>query len=258
LALAFYRATWRPAVISAFATPMNAPRITLSGVTDGMRRGLPLLASGFVYGLAFGSLAASMGLSLLEATLMSLLVFSGTAQIAVVQIWPSQPGLLPAALIVLVANVRYVLMSASLRPWLGPVSPWRVYPLLTVMVDSAYALGLRSRAEGNEDAGVIMGSGLSSFIGWVIATALGFVSGQLFANPKAIGLDFVVIAFCLAAATAMARMVRGPRGFIPALVAGVVIVLVDRLFPGPWTVVAAGLAAAVAGAVLYNPQTDPA
>lgn len=237
---------------------MNEPRITRTGVVDGARRGLPLLASGFVYGLAFGSLAASMGLSLVEATLMSILVFSGTAQIAVVLIWPSQPGLLPAALIVLIANIRYALMSASLRPWLDQVSPWRVYPLLTFMVDSAYALGLRSRAEGNQDAGIIMGSGLASFTGWVISTAIGFVSGQLFANPKAIGLDFVVIAFCLAAATSMARLVRTPRGFVPALVAGAVIIVVDRLLPGPWTVVAAGLAAAITGAVLYDPETDPA
>ncbi len=232
-------------------------RITWTGVADGVRRGLPLLASGFVYGLAFGSLAATMGLSLLEATLMSVFVFSGTAQIAVVQIWPSQPGLIPVMLIVLVANIRYVLMSASLRPWLGNVSPWRVYPLLTFMVDSAYALGLRARAEGRTDAGVILGSGLASFAGWVTATALGFVSGQLFANPKAIGLDFVVVAFCLAAATAMARMVRTPRGFVPALVAAAVIVVTDRLYPGPWTVVAAGLSAAITGALLYDRETDP-
>jgi predicted branched-subunit amino acid permease len=237
---------------------MNTPRITTTGIVDGLRRGWALLASGFVYGLAFGSLAATMGLSLLEATLMSALVFSGSAQIAIVQIWPSQPGLLPAALIVLIANVRYILMSASLRPWLGTVSPWRVYPLLSFMVDSAYALGLRTRAEGNEDAGVIMGSGLASFVGWVVATALGFVSGQLFANPKAIGLDFVVIAFCLATVTVMARMVRSPRGFIPAIVAGAAIFAVDRLYPGPWTIVAAGLVAAVTGAVLYDAESDPA
>jgi predicted branched-subunit amino acid permease len=240
------------------ASDINLPRITVTGVADGARRDLPLLASGFVYGLAFGSLAATQGLSLVEATLMSVLVFSGTAQIAVVQIWSSQPGLVPAAMIVLIANVRYVLMSASLRPWLGTVSPWRVYPLLTFMVDSAYAQGLRSRADGNEDAGIILGSGLASFTGWVIATALGFVSGQLFANPRAIGLDFVVIAFCLAAATVMARILGTPRKLLPALVAGLIIVVIDRVFPGPWTVVAAGLAAAIVGAVLHTPETDPA
>jgi predicted branched-subunit amino acid permease len=237
---------------------MIEARITRDGVANGVRRGLPLLASGFIYGLAFGSLAAAMGLSMLEATLMSALVFSGTAQIAVVQIWTSQPGLLPAVLIVLIANVRYVLMSASLRPWLDSVSPWRVYPLLTVMVDSAYALGMRSRAQGNQDAGLILGSGLASYFGWVLATALGFGSGQLLANPKAIGLDFVVVAFCVAAATAMARMLRTLRSVVPAIVGGLVVVVMDRLAPGPWTVVAAGFAAALAGAVLYNPETDPA
>ncbi len=237
---------------------MIRANITLTGIIAGFRRGLPLLASGFVYGLAFGTLAASMGLSMFEATLMSALVFSGSAQIAVMQIWPSQPGLLPAALIVLVANVRYVLMSASLRPWLADVSHWRVYPLLAVLVDSAYALGLRSRAEGNEDAGVIMGSGLASFVGWVTATAVGFVSGRLFADPRAIGLDFVVIAFCLAAATDMARMLPGWRNIVPAIAAGCVIVAIEHVYPGPWTLVAACLTAAVKAAILFDPKADAA
>ena len=240
------------------AAAMNAePSITRAGIVSGLRTGLPLLASGFVYGLAFGSLAAGMGLSLLEAVLMSALVFSGSAQIAIVQIWSSEPGLLPAALIVVIANVRYVLMSASLRPWLAAVSPWRVYAMLAFIVDSAYALGLRARAGGNQDAGVILGASLASYVGWVAATGLGFVTGQLLANPKVIGLDFVVVAFCLAAATVMARSIRTPRGFMPPVAAASAIIAVDRLAPGPWTVVAAGLTAAVVAAALHDPEQDP-
>ena len=216
------------------------------------------MASGFVYGLAFGSLAAGMGLSLLEAVLMSALVFSGSAQIAVVQIWQTTPGVIPVALIVLISNVRYVLMSAALRPWLANVPAWRTYSLLTIMVDSAFALGLRSRAEGNGDAGIILGSSLCSYGGWVIATALGFVFGRMVADPKIAGLDFVVIAFCIAAAAAMARQIRTPRGLVAPVAAALVIVAVDRFAPGPWTVVAAGLTAAILGAILYDPEADPA
>lgn len=232
---------------------MNEPSITASGIALGLRQGAPLAVSGFIYGLAFGSLAATMGLSLLEATLMSVLVFSGTAQIAVVQIWPSHPGLIPAALIVLIANVRYTLMSASLRPWLAKVPAWRVYAMLAFMVDAAYALGLRLRAEGNQDAGVIMGAGIASFAGWIVATALGFVSGQLLANPRAIGLDFVIVAFCVAAATVMARMIKSPRGLLPPVLASLVIVIIDLWLPGPWTVVAGALTAAIAAALLFEP-----
>lgn len=238
-------------------TSATDPRITSAGVRIGMRAGLPLFASGFVYGLAFGSLAAGMGLSLVEAVLMSALVFSGTAQIAVVQNWASVGGVVPAALIVLIANVRYVVMGASLRPWLAGLPIVRVSAVLAMLVDSAFALGQRSRADGNGDAGVIVGAAFLSHLGWVVATGLGFVSGQLLANPRAFGLDFVVIAFCVAAATVMARQIGSIRSAVVAVSVAVIIIVVDRVAPGPWTVVAAGVGAAILGAILYDPERDP-
>ncbi len=216
--------------------------------------GLPLGGSGFIYGLAFGTLAQSKGLSIFEAFLMSALVFSGTAQIAVVQIWQTHPSLLPAALIVLFANVRYVLMSASLRPWMGDLPAWKALLPLAFMVDGAYAAGTRAHANGDGDAGVMLGTSLASFSGWVVATVLGFMSGQWIANPKLIGLDFVVIAFCASAAAMMSRTVRNVWPVVAAVVA---VVALDRFAPGPWTVVGAAMAAALVGAVLHRPSAGP-
>jgi predicted branched-subunit amino acid permease len=227
----------------------DAPTLSLAGIGRGIRTGLPLGGSGFVYGIAFGTLAAATGLSAFDSLLMSALVFSGTAQIAVLQVWHTHPGLLPAALLVLVANIRYVLMGASLRPWLGQLSTWRSTIALVFMVDGAYAIGTRAHSQGDNDAGGMLGASLASYIGWVIATGLGFMSSRLITDPKAIGLDFVIIAFCVAAA---ALMVRGQRDYWPAIAACAVIVAVDRWAPGPWTVVAAGLAAAAVAGLRYR------
>jgi predicted branched-subunit amino acid permease len=225
--------------------------MTAAGIARGLRMGLPLGGSGFIYGLAFGTLAQGKGLSMFEALLMSVLVFSGTAQIAVVQIWQTHPGFLPAALIVLVANVRYILMSASLRPWLGELTAWKAMLPLVFMVDGAYAAGTRAHADGDSDAGVMLGSSLASFCGWVLATGLGYVSVQFIANPKLIGLDFVIIAFSTSAAALMSRTVRDVW---PVLAAVVVVVALDHLAPGPWTVVGAGVTAAVVAALRYRPR----
>lgn len=215
--------------------------LTIAGVVRGARVGAPMLPSGFVYGLAFGTLASGMGLSTLEAVIMSAAVFSGTAQVAVLQVWPTLAGVLPAFLIVAVANLRYVLMGASLRPWLGTLPPVRAGLPLLFMVDGAYAIAMRARAGGDHDAGVMLGASLMSFAGWVVATALGYQLGRLLADPRAIGLDFVVVAFCVAAATQMARL---SRDLWPALAAGLVVVLLELTVPGPWTLVG-GAAAAV-------------
>jgi predicted branched-subunit amino acid permease len=232
--------------------PPDTATLTLAGVRAGLATGLPLLGSGFVYGIAFGALAASMGLSALESVLMSILVFSGTAQIAVVQVWKSEPGIVAAFLIVLIANMRYLLMSASLRPWLGSLPLWKAALPLYFMVDSAYATGMRARAAGNPDAGAMLGPAIASFSGWVTATGLGYLTGQLVADPRRFGLDFVVIAFCVSAATLVAK---STRDVVPPLAAVAAIVLVDRLWPGPWVILAAATAGIVAGAIRFKPVT---
>jgi predicted branched-subunit amino acid permease len=239
---------------SETGNPSQPTRLTAAGIRRGAWIGLPFMVSSLIYGVAFGVMASDTGLSGLEAVLMSLLVFSGTAQIAVLQAWALAPGLLPIFLIVFVANVRYLMMGAALRPWFGPIGSKAIWPL-TFLVDGAFAIAMRLRAEGDHDAGLLVGAGGISYIGWAIGTAIGGASGQLLTNPKAIGLDFIVLAFCAAAAADMADKV--PRWW-PAIAAVAVIVALDRFAPGPWIVVAAGVTAALVAAALYRPDSADA
>lgn len=244
---------WRPleALVEAMdGTADKVVTLTRAGIVAGGRMALPFMISSIIYGIAFGLMAQAVGLTGLEATLMSALVFSGTAQIAVLQAWSMTTSFIAPFVIVMVANVRYILMGAALRPWLGALRARDVAAPLFFLVDGGFALAMRSRAGGNPDAGVLLGACLCSYCGWVAGTALGGFTGQLITNPRAIGLDFVVISFCAAAATMMARNVRD---FAPAIVAAIVIIALDRFHPGPWSVVGGGIAAAVIGAIRYRP-----
>ncbi len=227
------------------------PSVTLTRA--GLRRGallaLPFSASSVVYGVAFGLLATGTGLTKLEAVLMSALVFSGSAQVAVLQTWTQNVALLAVFITVLVANIRYVLMSAALRAWLAPLGPLRAMLVLLPLVDGSFAIAFRERARGDTDAGVLLGSSLISWSGWVAGTALGTVAGQLITNPKAIGLDFIIVAFCAASAT---LMLRTRADLWPAAAAVGAVVVTERFAPGPWTVAVAGLAAAIVGALRYG------
>lgn len=242
-----------PAIKAAVMTDTPSPPLatfTRAGILTGGRMAMPFMLSSVIYGIAFGLMAQAIGMSSVEATLMSALVYSGTAQVAVLQAWSTTTSLIAPFVIVLVANVRYILMGAALRPWLGNLKRSQVAGPLYFLVDGGFALAMRSRAAGNPDAGVLFGACLASYFGWVAGTAIGGFTGQLITNPRAIGLDFVVISFCAAAATVMARHVKD---FVPPIIAGVVIIILDRFFPGPWVIVAGGLAAALVGALRYVP-----
>jgi predicted branched-subunit amino acid permease len=80
---------------------------------------MPVMA---VFGIAFGAVAVQDPLSLLDATLMSALVFAGASQFMAVELWTASLDARTVAAVGLVTatiNMRFVLMGTSLRPWLG-------------------------------------------------------------------------------------------------------------------------------------------
>ena len=81
----------RRARVCASACTMNDTRAAIA-IASGRRRRFregaiatfPLMPGLFAFGLAFGTVAARQGFSLLDAVAMSAIVFSGVAQIIVV------------------------------------------------------------------------------------------------------------------------------------------------------------------------------
>ena len=91
-----------------------------AGVRHGFFVAQPMAASVLLYGAVFGVLAGEAGLSSIQALLMSALVYSGSAQLAALEIGVSGSLLPPLLLAVLLLNARYLLYGAALRPWRKP------------------------------------------------------------------------------------------------------------------------------------------
>ena len=203
----------------------------------------------FVWGLTFGLMAREAGLSALEASLMSVVVYSGTAQAATVGGLASGTGILAGMVAVLMLNARYLLYGASLRPWLGQTSPAQAYGSLWFLGDANWAMSTKAHAEGENDAAYILGSGLSMYLFWIAGTALGALAGNWIADPRTLGVDFLLVAFCAAMAL---DLFKSRSDVEPALVAVVVAGALDRFAPSGWTLVAAGLAGALTAWLRYE------
>ena len=83
-------------------------------------------------------------------------------------------------------------------------------------------------------------------------TLLGAVSGDGIADPRSLGLDFLLVAFCMAMGAGLLRT-RSDAG--PAAAGVLVAAVLEFLAPSGWTVVAAGLAG---GAVAALRHREPA
>ncbi len=218
---------------------------TRSGVRAGVLVAQPMAASVLLYGAVFGVLAGEAGWSTLQALLMSGLVYSGSAQLAALEIGVTSTMLAPLLLAVLLLNARYLLYGAALRPWLAGTTPIQAYATLFFTGDGSWALSMKEYARGNRDAGFVFGSGVAMYLPWSLGTVGGHVLASRVPDPRALGLDFMLVAF--AAAIGVGAW-RGRQDWLPAFAAAASAWLVLRLLPGGWHIVAAGLAGAAVGA----------
>jgi 4-azaleucine resistance transporter AzlC len=164
-----------------------------SNFWEGVRAEAPLLVGVFPFGLIYGALALNAGLSPSVAQLMSSIVFAGSSQFVATQlVHDGAPGAI-IVLTIAVVNLRHMLYSASLAPYLKDLSVrWKVL-LSYLLTDEAYAPSIiRYERDGVQPFShwFLLGAGFSLWFNWQVSTALGIFLGA--AIPKEWPLDFAL------------------------------------------------------------------
>ena len=158
----------------------------------GAREMGPLLVGIAPFGLVVGAAMVSSGLSVPQALGMSVLVYGGAAQLAVVDLLARDTPFLVVAVTGLVVNLRFAMLSASIASYFRRLpSAWR-WVVGTLLVDVLYA---RSVTTFERDADVdrrwyYLGAGVVTWVGWQAGTVVGVVLGT--GIPEGIPFDFVV------------------------------------------------------------------
>lgn len=151
------------------------------------RDGVVLGLAVSVFGAAFGVLAVTSGLSVLQACAMSFLVFTGASQFAAVSVIGSggEPATaLGSALLLAARNAAYALSIGHLLPRRLVARALAAH----VVVDETTGMAL---AQPDEAAGreAFLVTGVSLFVFWNIGTLVGAVSGSAIGDPADLGLD---------------------------------------------------------------------
>jgi predicted branched-subunit amino acid permease len=232
----------------------EAPYWSLAGLREGAWRAGPLLPGTMIFSTAFGALAAQKGLTLTDTVLMNVLVFTGIAQLLALEMWadPMTLGtIISVTTLTLVISARLILMGASLRPWMGPLPAWQVYPVLLLTTDANWIVAMRYRADGGGDASILAGAGLALWACWVGAVVPGYLLGAVMKDPKTFGIDLMLPIFFVAM---LVQLWRGPRRAIGWVVAGVVGLIASFLLPGFWFIVVGAVVGSIAGGFVDDPQ----
>lgn len=223
--------------------------VTARGLRRGMVNSLPFQPGALIFGMAVGAAASQKGLTFAQSIGQSAIVYAGASQMLTLQIWTQDwtLGALLAAMGVTAAiNSRFLLMSASFRPWIAGLDRRLVYFSLLLLTDASFAIGARHHSTGGRDHGPVIGANIPLYLGWVATTAIGFLAGALIARPERYGLDLVLpIVF----ATLTVPMIRRAKRFAPLIIASLVAIIVSLFAPG-WFIVAGALAGALSAALI--------
>ena len=151
------------------------------------RKSLSVAGATALYGVSFGALAIASGLTIGQTMVLSLLMFSGGSQFALLGVLSAGGSAIAAIVTAGVLGVRNTLYGISLNAQIPP-SKRLFLPAAHVTIDESTAVALSARAPQWQRLGFWV-TGIGVFIGWNATTLIGALVGDLLGDVRAYGLD---------------------------------------------------------------------
>lgn len=149
----------------------------------GLWHGLPIALGYISVSFAFGIQAVAVGLSPLQAVLISLFNLTSAGQLAGLQLMAVGAPLVEMALTQLTINLRYALMSITLSQKLDKTMT-TLHRLLLAFANTDEVFAVASQQPGKVGKWYLYGLTNGPFLGWTLGTLLGALAGGLL--PKAV------------------------------------------------------------------------
>jgi 4-azaleucine resistance transporter AzlC len=157
---------------------------------QGINDSVPIILGYLPLGLAFGVLANEVGMSIIQATVMSFLCFTGAGQYIAIGVMQAGGAVFTIIMANVLVNLRYLLFSTSMVPYLKGRVPTALGSFLSYgLTDETYAVAMKRYQDHSPTVSYIAGLNLSSHIGWVASTLLGAILGGYMSNTERLALD---------------------------------------------------------------------
>jgi len=145
---------------------------------EGLRDGLPIGLGYFAVAFALGVAARDAGLSPLQGFIASILCLASAGEYAGFTVIAAASGLFEMALITLIVNARYLLMSTAVSQKLPEkMHPIHRFGVAYFITDEIFAIEMRQKGDLNPF--YPYGAGAVAAPLWALGTALGILVGNL-------------------------------------------------------------------------------
>jgi 4-azaleucine resistance transporter AzlC len=216
-------------------------------VWRGVLQALPVVLGYLPIGFAFGVLAGQGHLSLTATLLMSLIVYAGSSQLIAAGLFASGVPLLSIVFTTFIVNLRHLLMSAALAPYLARWKTRDRMLFAAELTDETFALHSLQFQQEVPSKRQVFATNVTSHLAWILGSWLGHAAGTLLTDVKPYGLDYALPAMFVAL---LLLQIRDRVMVWVALFAGSLAVLLHLSGGKTWSVILATVIGACFGVVV--------
>lgn len=182
-------------------------------IQEGMRDGVPIGAGYFVVAFSLGIVARNAGLTPWEGFVASFLNNASAGEYAGFTLMAANASYFELAVVTLIANARYLLMSTALSQRFSPKTG-TLHRVLVGFDVTDELFGIAIARPGTVDPFYSYGAFVPALLGWSVGTALGIVMGNVLPARAVSALSVALYGMFLAIIIPPARKSRVVLGCV--------------------------------------------
>jgi len=191
-----------------------------------MRDALGIALPSGAYAISFGAISTAAGLSLAQTCVLSLVMFTGASQFALVGVIGAGGGVWAGAAAAALLGSRNALYGLRLSSVLA-VRGWRKLVAPQFVIDETTAMAI-ARDDAAMSRFAFWATGIALFACWNIGTLIGALAARAITDPKVLGLDAAPPAAFLAL---LAPRLRAKEPLAIAIASGAVAITILPFVP---------------------------
>lgn len=223
-----------------------------SAIVKGTKDATPIVMGYIPIAIAFGILASQVGIGLSGAAAMSVFVFAGSAQLIAVGMIGEGASMGTIVFTTFLVNLRHLLMSSALSPFLRDLSRKELAWFGFQMTDETFAIHSTKFRVAVPPALESFALNSTAQLSWVGGTIVGVLAGGMVKDMEGLGLDYALPAMFIAL---VFMQIRNNIYLIVGALAGAVAVFLHFVGFGAWSTIGATILAATLGVITEQWRT---
>lgn len=219
-------------------------------IKEGLLVGLPLTLGYFPVAMAFGLLAKNTGISFLDTSLFSILVYAGASQFMALDLILAGVSFSSIILAVFLLNLRHMVMSASLSLKLENFNK-RWLPLVALgITDESFSV--LSFTKGKLNLPFILALQISGYFSWLAGTMLGHLVGEIL--PQSLQASLGIGLYAMFIALLAPEIKKSKNILFLSIISGIVYIILNSsgIFTTGWDIILAIIISSALGVVIFD------